>query len=126
MLETMAAKAGYAQATRSAGTPRGIEYQIFARVTHALASEHTGPSARADLAKAALENLKLWTLIAADVAGPRNGLPAELRSKLFYLSEFTRRHTAKLLQGEAQPDVLVDINRSVMRGLRPGAEREES
>ena len=126
MLETMAAQAGYAQATRSSGTPRSIEYQVFARVTRALAGDFQGPTAAADRAKAALENLKLWTIIATDVAGQANALPAELRSKLFYLSEFTRRHTAKLLQGEAQADVLVEINRAVMRGLRPGADREET
>ena len=35
--------------------------------------------------------------------------------------EFTRVHSRKVLDGKATPDALLDVNRAVMRGLRPGA-----
>jgi len=119
MYETALAETGYAASTRSTGSPRGIEYQVFARVTRRLAALRD--SAANDLAKlteAVHDNNRLWTTLALDVARPENGLPAELRSKIFYLYRFTAQHAKKVLAGEAKADVLVDINTAIMRGLR--------
>jgi flagellar protein FlaF len=125
MYETALAERSYASPTRSTATPRGIEYQAFARITRDLAAADSGASPTiGPLAKALVENLNLWTILGIDVAHPKNGLPAELRSKLFYLFEFTRHHTAKVLQGEATARVLIDVNTAVMRGLRPATPRE--
>lgn len=126
MYETALAERSYASPTRSTATPRGIEYQAFARVTRELAAADAGASLTlAPLAKALVENLNLWTILGFDVAHPNNGLPAELRSKLFYLFEFTRHHTAKVLQGEVTARALIDVNTAVMRGLRPAAPQDE-
>jgi flagellar protein FlaF len=102
-----------------ARTPRDIEYDIFARVTHRLkALPGAAEGRRADLAAALHANRQLWTALAADVASPGNALAPELRARLFYLYEFTERHSRKVLAGEATVEVLIDINTSVMRGLR--------
>ncbi|GJL92635.1 MAG: hypothetical protein DHS20C04_22940 [Hyphococcus sp.] len=66
------------------------------------------------------KNLEFWTVIATDVASEGNQLPAELRSQIFYLFEFTRHHTRKLMSDndshlDAEP--LVDINQNIIRGL---------
>ena len=74
----------------------------------------------AAMAEALHDNLRLWTLLAADVAGEENELPAQLRARIFYLAEFTRAHSAKLLSGEAERRPLIDINTAVMKGLRAG------
>ncbi|NJM35730.1 MAG: flagellar biosynthesis regulator FlaF [Rhodomicrobium sp.] len=108
----------YAQSTRSIGASRGVEYQVFARVTGDLASANATPSDFPKLVEAAYENLRLWTTLAADISRDGNALPKELRSKLFYLYEFTRQHTRRALRGETSLDVLVEINTSVMRGLK--------
>jgi flagellar protein FlaF len=57
-------------------------------------------------------------MLAADVAEPDNGLPQELRARIFYLAEFTADHSRKVLRGGETVDALVDINTAMMRGLR--------
>ena len=119
MLETSLAQSGYANSVKSTGSGRALEYQIFARVTKALTDlEPSALDYPARMAEALHRNLKLWTVLAVDVADDNNELPAALRSNLFYLSEFTRHHTAKIHAGAADPKILIEINTMVMRGLR--------
>jgi flagellar biosynthesis activator protein FlaF len=119
MYEASLAKNGYEDSSKSTADLRGVEYQIFARITRQLASDNKkAHDYFPKLTQALHNNLRLWTILAADVANDNNKLPAELRSSLFYLAEFTRQHTAKIYAGVANPKVLVDINTMVMRGLR--------
>ncbi|MEQ8936612.1 MAG: flagellar biosynthesis regulator FlaF [Amphiplicatus sp.] len=126
MFETRLAETAYAHSARSTASPRALEYQVFARVTRALSVAGEGFDRFALLYKAIDDNLILWTKHASDVAVEKNQLSAELRSKIFYLFEFTRQHSAKVLNDGADPSVLVDINTAVMRGLRVAATSEES
>ncbi|MBK5927646.1 flagellar biosynthesis regulator FlaF [Rhodobaculum claviforme] len=110
----------YGRAQTAARTPRGIEYEVIARVTRRLkaAADHRQEDFPAFVA-AVMDNLTLWTTLGLDVAEPTNALPAQLRAQLFYLFEFTNQHSRKLLNGDdASPDILIEINTSVMRGLR--------
>lgn len=124
------AVAAYGDVSTSTKTPRQIEYQAFARITKALTPNETAeddtPGARSHsftrMAEALHENLKLWSIVQGDVASDRNALPDQLRANLFYLGEFTREHTRKVLRGEADPSALVEINTAVMRGLRQNTE----
>lgn len=117
MHEQALAQKAYAQSQRSVGSPRAIEYQVFARVTRELKlAEDSGSYPR--LAEALHANVELWTVIGADVAGEKNGLPKELRVNLFNLCQFTCAHTRKVLSREAGVGPLVDINTAVMKGLR--------
>ncbi len=126
MFETRLAETAYAHSARSTASPRAIEYQVFARVTRALSVSGEGFERFARLNKAVHDNLELWTTLASDVATAGNELSAELRSKIFYLFEFTRQHSAKVLNDGASPSVLVDINTAVMRGLRSTANQGET
>ncbi len=108
----------YARPTRELGTERGIEYKAFSKVTARLASWDENKDSYASLAEALCENQLLWTVLGADVAGNGNTLPAQLRAQLFYLAEFTNHQTRKIMGGEAKPEVLVEINTAIMRGLR--------
>lgn len=119
MNATILAKTAYANPAQPTRTLRGTEYEIFARTTHRL--KQAGGNAIADfpaLARALYENRRLWTTLAADVASSNNELPEQLRARLFYLNQFTQSHSRKVLAGEATVDVLIDINTSIMRGLR--------
>ncbi|MEX2520261.1 MAG: flagellar biosynthesis regulator FlaF [Paracoccaceae bacterium] len=120
------ASATYGGAQLAVKSPRQIEYQAFARITHALgvAAAEVGPAAFPRLAAALHDNLKLWTVIATDVALPGNALPNPLRARLFYLAEFTRVHTKRVLAREAEAAALIEINTTVMRGLRQGVEAQ--
>jgi len=112
----------YAKPTRELGTARGIEYKAFSKVTARMASWNEEKDSFASLAEALCENQLLWTVLGADVADQGNSLPAQLRAQLFYLTEFTNHQTKRIMAGEAKPAILVEINTSIMRGLRDCAD----
>lgn len=113
------AQSAYARPDAPGRTPRALEYELFARVTRRLSSAMSGPQDhRAALVRALHDNLALWRTLAQDVAEGSNGLPADLRARLFYLYEFSDQHSRKVLDGRAGVGVLVEINTAVMRGLR--------
>lgn len=113
------ARMAYASQTAPIRTERGSEYDAFARVTRALSqAAGKGRGQFSELADALHRNRQLWTILAANVADPDNALPEGLRARIFYLSEFTDHHTSEVLRNGADPAVLVDINTTVMQGLR--------
>lgn len=117
------AKTAYAASTTAVRTPRGVEYEAFARITHKLRSaSEKGRPGFAMLTQALYENRRLWTLLAADVAENGNDLPAELRARIFYLAEFTVDFSRKVLSENADPQALIEVNTAIMRGLRQKAE----
>ena len=109
---------GYLDATRSVGMPREVEYQLFARVTGKLNRGFRDDADFAELVEALHENLTLWRTLAVEVLDEGNDLPEQLRAQIFYLFEFACAHTPKVLRKEADVGALVDINMSIMRGLR--------
>ena len=112
------ARTAYGSATE-VRTERGVEYDVFARVTAALkTAAAAGKQNFAAFAKALDDNRRLWTILATDVADKGNELPQELRAQIFYLAEFTLHQTRRVLRGEVSADVLIEINTSIMRGLR--------
>lgn len=119
MTAHLMARRAYARPDVFARNPRAVEYDLLAQATAALSSAWVQRETDfPHLAKALDANLRLWTLLGADVANPENGLPQTLRTRLFYLSQFTAEHSRAVLEGRASIGVLVDINTAVMRGLR--------
>ncbi len=113
------ARAAYARPAGPARSLRSIEYDLFARTTQRLGDAWAGRATDfAALVGALDDNLRLWLTLATDVAHPDNGLPGDLRARLFYLYEFTATHTRRIQGGAAEIDALIDINTAVMRGLR--------
>lgn len=108
----------YSQNARSVGTPRSIEYQAFSRITASLRAVAKAEAAHGERVRAILQNNKLWALLAADLLSENNTLPKELRAQLLSLAEFSRKHGLKAMSGEAEVELLIDINLTVMRGLR--------
>ncbi|MBA84300.1 flagellar biosynthesis regulator FlaF [Thalassovita sp. S70] len=111
------AQRAYAQTAGPIRTPRGLEYEAFARITHRLKRASDSGSATA-LAAAVHLNRQLWTLLATDVADEANALPNDLRARIFYLSEFTAQYSRKVLRRTSDIQPLVDINTAMMRGLK--------
>lgn len=113
------ARRSYARPDTPARSPRDIEYELLARITRRLCATSTRTDTGFGALVSALhDNEEMWRTFAMDVAEPGNGLPAPLRAKLYYLYEFTAQHSAKVRDGSASIDVLIDINTAVMRGLR--------
>jgi len=99
---------------------RSIEYQAFAKVTRSLSLY--GSDAKKnfqDLCGSIHENRRLWTILATDVMSDENPLPLNLRADIFSLSQFVSKHSKKVLDGSETCDALVEINKSIMRGLCP-------
>jgi flagellar protein FlaF len=109
----------YARREAPTRSLRSVEYDLLVQVTQRLRS--TWANRASDfpaLVRAVTDNCQLWSTLASDVALPGNGLPQELRARLFYLYEFTARHSRAVLDDKASVEVLADINMAVMRGLR--------
>ena len=112
----------YSAASAPTRTPRNIEYDAVARITHRLRSEAMkGPEAFPNLVKALYDNKTLWNIFAVDVADADNQLPRELKAQIFYLAEFTSQHTTKVLARKADVAPLLEINSAILQGLRSGA-----
>ncbi|KIC10370.1 flagellar biosynthesis regulator FlhF [Leisingera sp. ANG-M1] len=116
------AKSAYSAAKAPTRTAKNFEYEVVARVTRRLiTAAQNGRDEFSELAAALNDNRKLWTIFTADLASKGNPLPNDLKQNLFELAEFTRQHTSKVLQREANIRPLVEINTAIMRGLRSGA-----
>jgi flagellar protein FlaF len=113
------AHAAYASPVAAYRSARDTEYQLLARVTarlhHAM---QDGDAHFASLAAALNQNRQIWVTFAIDLAGPGNALPDGLRTQLLGLAQFVIDETDSVLGGQAKPDALIDINLSIMRGLK--------
>ncbi|MGR3617487.1 MAG: flagellar biosynthesis regulator FlaF [Paracoccaceae bacterium] len=113
------AKGAYSGVASPARTHSDVEYEALARITKRIrSSSEVDRSNFAALAEALHDNQKLWDTFACDVADKKNGLPDELKARIIYLAEFTRHHTSAILSKQADVGPLVEINTSIMRGLR--------
>nr|WP_256365696.1 flagellar biosynthesis regulator FlaF [Thioclava sp. JE_KL1] len=112
------AKTAYSNPSQPMRTPRGLEFELFARITRRLKQVSSQGAPFAALAEAIFENRRLWTALAADVADPENGLPQDLRARIFFLHEFTQAHSRLVLSQDRSVDALIDVNTAIMRGLR--------
>ena len=115
----------YATAQRETLSGRALEREVFARTTARLAAaDPKAPGGPAALAGALEENRRLWCVLAADLAGPKNACSDHLKAGLLSLAAFVCSHTAQVAAGRAGHNVLVLINRDIIAGLSnvPAAE----
>jgi flagellar protein FlaF len=117
------ARSGYTAASTPIRTARGIEYAVFAQVTHRMnAVDPADRSAFPRLAQAVIDNQRLWSTLAEDLMLDSNGLPVALRAQLLSLAEFVRAHSLAVLGKRGSIAPLIDINTAIMKGLRGNAE----
>lgn len=111
------AQSAYSNVAHTTKSSKSMEFDVVASVTAKLrsASNDTNFAATVDALDA---NRRMWAVIASSVADKDNTYPDELKAQLFYLHEFTVHHTRKVLKSEATIEPLVDVNTSVLRGLK--------
>lgn len=113
------AREGYGKNAVPIKSHRAAEYEAIARISHRLRSAAKNQQNHfAEFVSALHENSKLWTTLAVDVAHPDNGLPKDLRARLFWLAEFTDHETRRILKNEGDVGILIEINAAVLHGLR--------
>lgn len=81
-----------------------------------------GKSGFAALASAVHENRRFWRIVAMDLTDDGNELPQALRVQLLSLAQFVEQETARVLGGGNDAQTLIELNRTVARGLfeQPG------
>lgn len=111
----------YTTAQNQQEDPRTREYRVFIAITaameKALATE--GPTAVAELNQALFQNQRLWSTLMADLGTKENALPDELKAQLLSLGIWVLKHTMAVIAGEARAQDLIDVNRIVLKGLKP-------
>lgn len=119
MTNSLYAQNVYKTAQRELTSSKGIELKVFTAVTSSLKNVDLNATDKASkLAEAVVENAKLWRIMFMDLVNPENTLPQQLKEQLISLAEFTQAHTFKVLAGDADHQVLIDINESIISGLR--------
>lgn len=109
---------GYSNQGSATKSPRSIEYELIAKVTHRIReAAKAGQAQYPALVQALSDNQRLWTALAVDVADEGNELPQELRARIFYLAEFVSQHTNLVLNRKARITPLLEINAAILRGL---------
>ncbi len=109
----------YQRAAERAESPRETEYRLFGEVTRSLmAAAESGPDALQERMVALDWNRRLWTTLASDCSRTDNALPPGVRAQIISLSLWVNRHTSAVMRREESFQPLIDVNRSIMEGLR--------
>ena len=96
---------------------RNDEYEVFAKVTARLvAVENQNPADR-DWRDALDNNRRLWLALQDNLFSNENRLPDPLKAQLISLAIWVEKHTAKVIQGDADATTLISVNQSIMEGL---------
>ncbi len=112
------AQKAYGDVSTNIRTDRSIELQAFTKATGLLNKAKKNKDDVPALAEALDFNRRLWSLLGDDARRDDNKLPAPLRAQIVSLSMFVNRHSRAVLQNTASIDALIEINTSIMRGLR--------
>ena len=108
-MQALAHKA-YGEVRNRTADNKSLEHALFRQITDGLIA--------ATWADAVNRNLELWTLLATDLLHPENRLNEATRKSLLELSIFVRRTSMQILGGEGEITDLVEINESIMGGLK--------
>ncbi len=122
MSKAQAALRAYSLNGRQTKNLRAQEYDVILQVTRDLKRLQKNPRAPFnEVAHAVHRNETLWSTIGLQVVDNDNELPDVVRANLLYLSKFVTQQSSKVLQKESSLEPLVDINVSVLRGLKGAA-----
>jgi flagellar protein FlaF len=108
----------YQSTQRVAETSRESEYRLFGQVTGALIDVHKQRATGGTLVDAIDWNRRLWRALAADCSDDSNQLTGEVRAKIVSLSLFINKYSKQVMRDGASVEPLIEINRSVMHGLK--------
>lgn len=108
----------YQKAQRAAEDPRSTEYRLFGQVTGALIDAHNKGATGPVLIDAIDWNRRMWSTLAVDCMDNANQLSNEVRGQIVSLSLWVAKYSSEVVQHGATLDPLIDVNRTIMQGLR--------
>ena len=111
----------YQKAQAAAENPRSTEHRLFGQVTGALIDAQRAGLTGARLADAIDWNRRMWSALALDCMDEGNQLSQELRAQIISLSLFVGKYSSQVIQQGASIEPLIDINRTIMEGLKQAA-----
>ncbi len=111
----------YQQTQRTTEDPRATEYRLFGQVTGALIDARNKKQSGGPLAETLDWNRRLWRTLAADCMDDRNQLTTDVRAKIVSLSLWVTKYSKEVTREGASIDPLIEINRTIMQGLRGAA-----
>ncbi|MEE2945447.1 MAG: flagellar biosynthesis regulator FlaF [Pseudomonadota bacterium] len=120
--------AAYKRTISETESPRQIERRVLSNVTAEMESKYlafdqaeTSGDRLALLAEGLRDTLwyneRIWMTMRNDLAENANALSPDLKAGLISLALWVESHTNGVLKGEKQIKPLLDINRSIIRGL---------
>jgi len=111
----------YQNTQRTTESPRDSEYRLFGQVTGALIDVQKDGAKGGPLVEAIDWNRRLWRTLAADCMDDRNQLPKDVRAKIVSLSLWVSKYSKQVTRQGAPMEPLIEINRTIMQGLRGAA-----
>ena len=110
----------YGRTQFNGNSPREQEAQAFSYVVSALEDSMKNPENQKQYYTAIGFNQKLWTSVKLSMFDPDHEVPEKIRKNILSLGLFIDKHSQKLLAeyDPAELKVLVDINRSMVLGLK--------
>ncbi|MBI3676329.1 MAG: flagellar biosynthesis regulator FlaF [Proteobacteria bacterium] len=111
----------YRNTQRITEDARDTEYRLFGQVTGALIDAQQKGTTGGPLVEAIDWNRRLWRTLAVDCMDERNKLPETVRAQIVSLSLWVTRYSKEVTRQGASVDPLIEINRTIMEGLRGAA-----
>lgn len=101
-------------------TPRQAEAMAFSKAATMMEEARKEPSDTERFSQALRFNQLFWTILQADIAGPGNMLPNEVKANIMSLGVFVDKQTTKAHRSRdgKDLDILISINRNLAAGLR--------
>ncbi len=122
MVGPAGANSVYGKIIRDTESAREIELRVFEQITAAL-EEAERPGAHFTSRIAAMHrNRELWLTLTCDLADEENALPKTLRARIIGLGIWVMNETQRLMRDAASLADLIEVNRSIIRGLATAAE----
>lgn len=120
--------AAYKRTISQTESPRQIERRVLSTVTAEMESKYLAfdqaetPGEKLALLADGLRdtlwyNERIWMTMRNDLVESANGLSPDLKAGLISLAIWVENHTQGVMKGEKTVKPLLDINRSIIRGL---------
>lgn len=111
----------YQRARTMVESPRGTEYRLMSQITGDMIAARDAGLAGTALMPVLDRNRQVWSAFTSACAAAGNGLPDALRAGIVSIGLWVDRFTSDVVAGRDTIEELIDVNRSVIDGLKGGA-----